>query len=92
LWLVRILRKSWSALSAEVFLVPNKLDPIKALVWSAIINGITAVPVMCFMMLLASNYKVVDKLTLPSYLKVLGWAGTVIMAVAAVGMFLTSGQ
>ena len=70
----------------------TKLDPIKALVWSAIINGITAAPVMCFMMLLASNYKVMDKLTLPVYLKVLGWAGTVIMALAAVGMFLTSGQ
>jgi Mn2+/Fe2+ NRAMP family transporter len=69
-----------------------KLDPIKALVWSAIINGITAAPVMCFMMLLASNYKVMDKLTLPAYLKVLGWAGTVIMTLAAVGMFLTSGQ
>jgi Mn2+/Fe2+ NRAMP family transporter len=32
----------------------TKLDPIKALVWAAIINGITAAPVMCFMILLAS--------------------------------------
>lgn len=69
-----------------------KLDPIKALVWAAIINGVAAAPVMCFMMLLASRRTVMGKLSLPSYLKVLGWAATAIMAIAAVGMFLTSGQ
>jgi NRAMP (natural resistance-associated macrophage protein)-like metal ion transporter len=69
-----------------------KVDPIKALVWSAIINGIAAAPVMCFMMLLASNRAVMGKLSLPAYLKILGWAATAIMAIAAVGMLLTSGQ
>jgi NRAMP (natural resistance-associated macrophage protein)-like metal ion transporter len=69
-----------------------KVDPIKALVWSAIINGIAAAPVMCFMMLLASNRAVMGKLSLPAYLKILGWAATAIMAIAAAGMFLTSGQ
>src|SRR6202022_835237 len=43
----------------------TKLDPIKALVWAAIVNGITAAPVMCFMMLLASRSKVMGKFTLP---------------------------
>jgi NRAMP (natural resistance-associated macrophage protein)-like metal ion transporter len=70
----------------------TKLDPIKALVWAAIINGITAAPVMCFMMLLASRRKVMGKLTLPFYLKILGWLATVIMALAAVGMLLTFGK
>lgn len=70
----------------------TKVDPIKALVWAAIINGITAAPVMCFMMLLASKRTVMGKLSLPAYLKILGWAATAIMAIAAVGMFLTSGQ
>jgi NRAMP (natural resistance-associated macrophage protein)-like metal ion transporter len=65
------------------------VDPIRALVWSAIINGITAAPVMVFMMLMAGNSKVMGKLTLPSYLKVLGWAATLIMTLAAIGMFLT---
>jgi NRAMP (natural resistance-associated macrophage protein)-like metal ion transporter len=65
-----------------------KIDPIRALVWAAIINGITAAPVMCFMMLMASNRKVMGKFTLPLYLQILGWAGTVIMALAAVGMLL----
>ena len=69
----------------------TKLDPIKALVWAAIINGITAAPVMCFMMLLASRRKVMGKLTLPLYLKTLGWLATAIMALAAAGMLVTSG-
>ena len=67
-------------------------DPIKALVWSAIINGITAAPVMCFTMLLASRRKVMGEFTLPLYLKILGWLGTAIMALAAGGMLLTSGK
>ena len=70
----------------------TKLDPIKALVWAAIINGITAAPVMCFMMLLATRSKVMGKFTLPLYLKILGWLATSIMAVAAAGMLLTSGK
>jgi Mn2+/Fe2+ NRAMP family transporter len=70
----------------------TRLDPIKALVWAAIINGITAAPVMCFMMLLASRSKVMGKFTLPLYLKILGWLVTSIMAVAAAGMLLTSGK
>ncbi len=70
----------------------TKVDPIKALVWAAIINGVTAAPVMCFMMLLASRRKVMGKLTLPAYLKILGWTATAMMALAAAGMLLTSGQ
>ncbi len=70
----------------------TKLDPIKALVWAAIINGVTAAPVMCFMMLMASNPKIIGKLHLPVYLRVVGWAATGIMVLAAIGMFLTSGK
>jgi len=70
----------------------TKIDPIRALVWSAMINGITAAPVMCFMMLLASDRNVMGKLTLPVYLKIIGWAGSAIMALAAIGMFATAGK
>jgi NRAMP (natural resistance-associated macrophage protein)-like metal ion transporter len=66
----------------------SKIDPIHALVWAAMINGITAAPVMCFMMLMAGNRKIMGKFTLPLYLKVLGWTGTLIMALAAGGMLL----
>jgi NRAMP (natural resistance-associated macrophage protein)-like metal ion transporter len=70
----------------------TKIDPVKALVWAAIINGITAAPVMCFMILLASQSKVMGKLILPFYLKILGWFATAIMVMAAAGMLLTSGK
>jgi NRAMP (natural resistance-associated macrophage protein)-like metal ion transporter len=82
------------ALATLIGLVLNftKFDPIKALVWAAIINGITAAPVMCFMILLASQRKVMGKLTLPLSLKILGWIATGIMALAAIGMVLTSGK
>jgi len=69
----------------------SKIDPIHALVWAAMINGITAAPVMCFMMLMASNRKIMGKFTLPPYLQILGWAGTLIMGVAAVGILLPGG-
>jgi NRAMP (natural resistance-associated macrophage protein)-like metal ion transporter len=70
----------------------TKIDPIKALVWAAIINGITAAPVMCFTMLLASRRKVMGKLTLPGHLKILGWIAAAIMALAALGMLMTAGK
>jgi Mn2+/Fe2+ NRAMP family transporter len=82
------------ALATLIGLVLNftKFDPIKTLVWAAIINGITAAPVMCFMILLASQRKVMGKLTLPLSLKILGWIATAIMGLAAIGMVLTSGK
>jgi NRAMP (natural resistance-associated macrophage protein)-like metal ion transporter len=82
------------ALATLVGLALNftKVDAIKALVWAAIINGVTAAPVMCLMMLLASRRKVMGQFTLPAYLKILGWMAAAIMALAAAGMLLTSGQ
>jgi Mn2+/Fe2+ NRAMP family transporter len=62
------------------------INPIRALVWSAIINGLAAAPVMCFMMVMASSSKVMGKFALPAYLKIVGWAGTLIMILAAAGM------
>ncbi|MBV9104589.1 MAG: divalent metal cation transporter [Verrucomicrobia bacterium] len=70
----------------------TKVDPIRALVGAAIINGATAAPVMCLMMLLASRRKVMGKLILPGYLKILGWTAAAIMAFAAAGLFFTSGK
>jgi Mn2+/Fe2+ NRAMP family transporter len=55
-------------------------------------NGVTAAPVMCSMMLMASDRKIIGKLHLPAYLKVVGWAATGIMVLAAISMFLTSGK
>jgi NRAMP (natural resistance-associated macrophage protein)-like metal ion transporter len=68
------------------------IDPMKALFWSAVINGVVAVPVMAAMMLLSSNRAAMGEFKLPPVLKALGWITTAVMAAAAVGMFATWGQ
>ena len=68
------------------------IDPVKALFWSAVINGVVAVPVMVMMMLLTARPKVMGRFTISLGLKVVGWAATAVMAAAAVGMFATMGQ
>lgn len=67
------------------------LDPVKALFWSAVINGIVAVPIMIMMMLMASRHKVMGKFKLKRPLKIIGWLATVVMALAGIGMFATMG-
>jgi Mn2+/Fe2+ NRAMP family transporter len=68
------------------------LDPIKALFWSAVINGVAAVPIMVIIMLMASREQVMGQFALRPLLKALGWLATAAMAVAAVGMFATWGS
>ena len=67
----------------------NAIDPIKALFWSAVINGVVAVPVMVMMMHLSSHKAAMGRFTLPLPLKLMGWLATAAMAAAAVGMFVT---
>ncbi len=62
------------------------LDPIKALFWSAVINGVVAVPVMVMMMRLAANPDVMGRFTLPPLLRTVGWLATLVMGAAAVAM------
>ena len=68
------------------------LDPIKALFWSAVINGVVAVPIMGLMLLLGQNEKVMGQFTLNTRQRVLGWLGTAVMLAAAVGLFATWGK
>lgn len=65
------------------------LDPIKALFWTAVINGVVAVPIMVMLLLLAGRRDVMGDFTLPPILKSVGWVATAVMAAAAVGMFAT---
>ncbi|ENZ83401.1 MULTISPECIES: divalent metal cation transporter [Caulobacter] len=65
------------------------LDPIKALFWSAVVNGVTAVPIMAAMMLVASRRQEMGPFVATRAQVVFGWLATLVMAVAAVGMFLT---
>ncbi len=68
------------------------IDPIKALFWSAVINGVVAVPVMVMMMHLSTHKAAMGRFVLPVPLRIVGWAATAVMAAAAVGMFATLGQ
>ena len=68
------------------------LDPIKALFWSAVINGVAAVPIMAMIMLMASSQTIMGDFTLRPVLKTFGWLATAVMAAAAVGMFATWGD
>lgn len=63
------------------------INPIKALYWAAVINGVVAVPVMAVMMLLAVRKPVMGVFAIPRGMAVLGWFATAVMALAALAMF-----
>ena len=62
------------------------MDPIKALYWSAVLNGVLAAPVMVALMVLVRRPKVMGKLVVKGWLYWLGWASTVAMAFCIIGM------
>jgi Mn2+/Fe2+ NRAMP family transporter len=66
----------------------SSLDPIKALFWSAVINGFVAVPVMAAMMWVGSRRDQMGRFTVAPLTLTLGWATTAIMAAAAIAMLL----
>ena len=63
-------------------------DPIRALYWSAVINGVTAVPIMIVMMFMAQSRRVMGEFAVSGPLAWGGWLATIAMAIAAVGMFV----
>jgi NRAMP (natural resistance-associated macrophage protein)-like metal ion transporter len=65
------------------------LDPIKALFWSAVINGVVAVPLMVIIMLMAMRQDVMGLFVLPRALWAMGWLCTGAMATAVAIMFAT---
>ncbi|MGC1192885.1 MAG: divalent metal cation transporter [Candidatus Binatus sp.] len=65
------------------------INPIKALFWSAVINGLAAVPIMIVMMLMTTNKKITGQVRLPTLQKVIGWIATGVMFAVAAGMIAT---
>jgi len=65
------------------------IDPVKALYWSAVLNGMVAVPVIIAMMHLSMRPAVMAGFTLPPLLKILGWVAAAAMAVAVLAMVAT---
>jgi NRAMP (natural resistance-associated macrophage protein)-like metal ion transporter len=70
----------------------SPLDPIKALYWSAVLNGLVAVPVMVTMMFMASNKNIMGRFQITGYLRYVGWAATIVMAAAGGIMFVSGFQ
>ena len=66
-----------------------RIDPIKALFWSAVINGVIAVPMMAVMMLVVSRRDNMGKFIAGPTLKIFGWLATAVMGVAAAAMIAT---
>jgi len=72
---------------AGIGLCFSPISPIKALYWSAVINGVLSVPIMGMMMLMASRKEIMGRFTLRPLLKGMGWFGTIAMATAVLIMF-----
>jgi Mn2+/Fe2+ NRAMP family transporter len=68
------------------------IDPIKALFWCAVINGVVAVPLMIVMMMMAVQPRVMGPFVLTWPLQAMGWLCTAAMTVAVVIMFATWGD
>jgi Mn2+/Fe2+ NRAMP family transporter len=66
----------------------SPISPMRALFWSAIINGVVAVPLMVVIILLVSNKSVMGKFTASRPIIVLGWIAAVVMGAAAIRMFV----
>lgn len=65
------------------------IDPIKALYWSAVLNGVISVPIMTLMMLMAVRPEIMGRFTITKKLKMLGWLATLMMALAVAAMLVT---
>jgi Mn2+/Fe2+ NRAMP family transporter len=73
-----------AVLGAAITLSP--IDPIQALYWSAVINGVVAAPVMVVMMRITANRRVMGQFTIRGALRWLGWVSTAAMTLCVVAM------
>jgi NRAMP (natural resistance-associated macrophage protein)-like metal ion transporter len=67
----------------------SPIDPIKALFWSAVINGVVAAPVMAIIMIMAMQPRVMGQFILPISLRLVGWLATAVMALVVVALVVS---
>jgi NRAMP (natural resistance-associated macrophage protein)-like metal ion transporter len=65
------------------------VDPIKALIWAAVLNGVIAVPIMTLMMRMAVRPDIMGAFTITPRLQRLGWVATALMAIAVAAMLVS---
>lgn len=68
------------------------LNPVRALLWSAVINEVLAVPVLVGMMFIAGRGEIMGRLTLSRPLAAFGWLTAAVMGITAIVMLATIGQ
>ncbi len=66
------------------------MNPIRALYWSAVINGVVAVPLTVMLMIMSANAAIVKEFSLPVYLRIVGWVATVVMLLASLAFIASS--
>ena len=64
------------------------LDPVRALYWAAVVNGVLAAPLMAVMMLIVRNPQAMGRLTVSRAMAIWGWAATGVMAAASLALFI----
>ena len=65
------------------------INPIKALYWSAVTNGVISVPIMAVMMMMAVRSEIMGRFVISTRLQILGWLGTAVMLIVVLAMFIT---
>ena len=95
-WHVGLARLPWRAKAFYASIVVGMLlgvalnftpiDPIKALYWSAVLNGVVSVPVMVTMMHLTMQRPIMGQFTLPLSLRILGWLATATMGATVIAL------
>jgi Mn2+/Fe2+ NRAMP family transporter len=75
------------AIFGGVTLTFAHFDPIDALYWAAVVNGLAAVPIMVLVMLMSARREIMGDFVVTGLLRWVGWIATAIMGLAAVGMF-----
>ena len=73
---------------AGLFIQYSPISPMKALFWSAVINGVVAVPLVVVIILIASKKSVMGTFTSSRSIVILGWITAAVMGLAAVLMFI----
>ena len=75
-----------AAMLIAVALNFTTINPMRALYWSAVLNGVAAVPLMAILMRLSSRAEVMGALTIPRPLRALGWLATAAMGCSVLGL------
>ncbi|HEX8943983.1 MAG TPA: divalent metal cation transporter [Gemmatimonadaceae bacterium] len=77
-----------AAIVAGIALDFSTIDPIKALFWAAVVNGVIAVPLMFIIMLLATRRSIMGDFVVARGQRWFGWMATAIMAIVSITMFV----